>query len=270
MSPFDYVHGYSSEESRRLEDQASTLSDLLHHDSVFPPGSTVLEAGCGVGSQTLTLARRNPDVSFTSIDISEDSLREARRKVEGAGLRNVTFARADLFDLPFEPGSFDHAFVCFVLEHLTEPEMALERLAGLIEAGGTITVIEGDHESAFFHPASRDALVAIRSLVELQASRGGDALIGRRLYPLLETSGYSRVTVSPRMVYVDSSKPELVDGFIRNTFTAMVEGVREQAVGGGFIDAETFERGVSDLYRTAETGGTFCYTFFKATGVKKD
>jgi hypothetical protein len=29
------------------------------------------------------------------------------------------------------------------------------------------------------------------------------------------------------MVYVDNSRPELVDGFVRKTFTAMIEGIRE-------------------------------------------
>ena len=32
------------------------------------------------------------------------------------------------------------------------------------------------------------------------------------------------------MVYVDDSRPELVDGFTRKTFTAMIEGVREDAI----------------------------------------
>jgi len=38
------------------------------------------------------------------------------------------------------------------------------------------------------------------------------------------------------MVYVDSSKPQLVEGFIKNTFTAMIEGVREPSMEAGIID----------------------------------
>jgi len=51
-----YVHGYDPREARRLQDQASTLVDLLHSDSTYPEGPTVLEAGCGVGAQTVPLA----------------------------------------------------------------------------------------------------------------------------------------------------------------------------------------------------------------------
>jgi len=57
----------------------------------------------------------------------------------------------------------------------------------------------------------------------------------------------------------------MVDGFTKKTFTAMVEGVREAAIAEGLATAEAFDRGVADLYRTAEADGTFCYTFFKAT-----
>jgi hypothetical protein len=66
------------------------------------------------------------------------------------------------------------------------------------------------------------------------------------------------------MVYVDSSRPHLVDGFTRKTFTAMIEGVRASAIAGGLTDGATFDEGVRDLYRTAEDDGVFCYTFFKA------
>jgi hypothetical protein len=110
---------------------------------------------------------------------------------------------------------------------------------------------------------------AIPCQVELQRRAGGNANVGRELYPLLCQAGYREVHVSPRVVYVDSSKPELVDGFTRKTFTAMIQGVRESAVEAGRIAREVFDQGVADLYRTAESGGTFCYTFFKAIGVRK-
>ncbi len=87
----DYVHGYSERESTRLADQANCLSELLHHDSLFPGNSIVLEAGCGVGAQTKIVAPKNPDSKFISIDISEESLRKAKSLIESLGIRNVEF-----------------------------------------------------------------------------------------------------------------------------------------------------------------------------------
>jgi SAM-dependent methyltransferase len=261
-----YVHGYHQRENERLQDQAGTLADLLHSDTAYPAGSKVLEVGCGVGAQTMTLAQRSPEARFTSIDISDDSLAEARRRIEQAGLTNVEFRQADIFDLPFAAESFDHVFVCFVLEHLSRPVAALAILKGLLKPGGTITVIEGDHGSTYFHPDSSAAHAAIACLIQVQEAAGGNALIGRQIYPLLVEAGFDAVRVSPRMVYVDSSRPDLVDGFTRKTFTAMIEGVREAAIDAGLIEPETFDVGIRDLYRTTQEDGVFCYTFFKGVG----
>jgi ubiquinone/menaquinone biosynthesis C-methylase UbiE len=265
---YSYVHGYENNENIRLQDQASTLVDLLHSDTSYPAGSRVLEIGCGVGAQTIILARNSPCARVTSVDISESYLTQAKKRVTDAGLNNVEFHQADIFNLPFKAGSFDHVFVCFVLEHLPQPLKALEIFKNLLKTGGTITDIEGDHGSTFFYPHSEEAYKAINCLVELQRRSGGNALIGRELYPLLCKAGYDDVRVSPRMVYVDSSRPQLVDGFTKKTFTAMIEGIREPAFKASLIDPQLFEKGVKDLYRTTEQDGIFCYTFFKAFGKK--
>ncbi len=264
----EYVHGYSNREGERLLDQANTLTSLLHSDTAYPSGSVVLEVGCGVGAQTIALASGSPCAMIVSMDISSDSLTAARERTRSAGCRNVVFQQGDIYSLPFRAERFDHVFVCFVLEHLSRPREAIAGLQDALKPGGTITVIEGDHGSVYFHPESPDARRAIQCLIELQARAGGDSLIGRALYPLLVQSGFQHVEVSPRMVYVDSSRPHLVEGFTKNTFTAMVEGVREQALAAGLIDAGTWEKGIRDLYRTAEADGTFCYAFFKAVATK--
>jgi trans-aconitate methyltransferase len=271
MTTFEqYVHGYRTEENRRLHDQAGTLVELLHCDTGYPPDVSILEVGCGVGAQTVTLAERSPGARFTCVDISADSLAEARRRVTAAGIDKVTFTQADVFDLPgkcgpLSAGGFDHVFVCFLLEHLPRPVEALRRLRAMLKPSGTITVIEGDHGSTYFHPDSEAARDAIACQVTLQHQAGGDALVGRRLYPLLTDAGYHDVSVSPRPVYVDATRPNLVDGFIRKTFTAMIEGVRQPAVDAGLIDAERFDHGIRALNRTTDVDGVFCYTFFKAT-----
>jgi ubiquinone/menaquinone biosynthesis C-methylase UbiE len=263
-----YVHGYDSKESQRLQDQAATLADLLHMDTAFPMGSTVLEAGCGVGAQTVTIAKRSSGAQITAIDLSEVSLREARREVDRHGLSNVTLLQGDILQLNFAPESFDHVLLCFVLEHLPRPMEALIGLKRVLKPGGTITAIEGDHGSTFFHPDSEAARKVISCQVMLQAKAGGDALIGRKLYPLLRDAGYHNVRVSPRMVYADATRPAMVDGFTRNTFTAMIEGVRKRALDHQLQSAADFDKGIAALRRTSAQDGVFCYTFFKATGLR--
>ncbi|WP_346043383.1 methyltransferase domain-containing protein [Actinomadura chokoriensis] len=267
-APPGYVHGYSGREARRLGDQADALADLLHAGTSYPAGSRVLEAGCGVGAQTVHLAARSPGAHVTAVDVSAASLAQARARVAARrpGAR-VEWRRADLFDLPFGDAVFDHVFVCFVLEHLRDPGGALAGLRRVLRPGGTLTVIEGDHGSAFLHPDSAHARAAIGHLVALQAAAGGDALIGRRLRPLLADAGYTGIAAGPRTVYTDGDRPGLAEAFTRDTFTAMVAAVRGDAVAAGLATPADWDRGVADLHRAAGPDGTFHYTFFKATAV---
>ena len=265
----DYVHGFTRREHERLHDQADTLHELLHHDTRYPPGSLVLEVGCGVGAQTVHLAENSPGARFVSVDLSARSLQQARRLLEGGPAAGVRFCRADLFRLPFPEERFDHVFVCFVLEHLREPLRALGALRGMLRNGGSMTVIEGDHGSCYFHPETEAALQAWRCLILVQASLEADSNIGRRLYPLMKEAGIGRLEVTPREVYCDAGRPHWMEGFVKRTIIPMVEGVREQALAMKLIDPATWEQGIRDLHATG-TGpeGTFCYTFFKGVGVK--
>lgn len=171
----------------------------------------------------------------------------ARTQTRSARIENVVFAQADIYALPFAPASFDHVFVCFVLEHLSRPMEALHMLKRVLRPGGTVTVIEGDHGSAYFHPDSPHARRAIQCLVDLQARAGGNALIGRALYPLLMDAGFRNVAVSPRMVYVDSSHPGLVEGFT-NADARRCNGSLPQRPGES-LQARHGRRGAADRMR---------------------
>lgn len=265
--PEDYIHGRSDRESERLAYQAGRLADILHHGTRYPAGSRVLEAACGVGAQTVILAGNSPAAEFVSIDISPGALSLARKRIGLSDRRNVSFQQADVCSLPFRPESFDHVFVCFLLEHLADPLRALRQVRDVLRPGGTVTVIEGDHGSAFYYPDSQDARRVIQCLIDLQAEMGGNALIGRELRHLVRDAGFSSATVSPRSVYADESLPEAAEG-VRKIFIAMVEGIGDEAIHRRLIDRRAWNEGMRDLYRTTEAGGSFCYTFFRAVAIK--
>ena len=129
-----------------------------------------------------------------------------------------------------------------------------------------MTVIEGDHGSAYFHPDSAAARAAIDCQVQLQADAGGDALIGRRVYPLMVEAGLARRTG----VAAGGVRGRRPAGVGRGLHAPYVRrdgrGRARAALAAGMIDAETFDAGVRDLYRAAEPDGTFSYTFFKGAG----
>jgi SAM-dependent methyltransferase len=264
-----YVHGYSPREAQRLDDQAASVRELIHHDTVYAAGARVLEVACGVGAQTETLAGQNARNHFVSFDVVLESVRQAAARVRAKHLRNVQFLAADLFALPFRPATFEHLFVSYVLEHMTEPLHALLALQSALRPHGSITVVEGDHGSCYFSPRHPAAQRAWECLIQVQAALGGDSLVGRRLYPLLRAAGFEHIRVSPRMVYADASHPDRMDRFVAKTIVPMVEGVEARALAGGLMTQAEWDAGLTHLRSIATSeSGTFCYTFFKATGRK--
>lgn len=264
-----YVHGYSVRETQRLYEQADILEEILHTGTAYPAGAKVLEAGCGVGGQTRLLVRRSPDALFTCIDVSERSLATARRLKARAGFNQVAFQREDICRLGLADRSFDHIFVCFVLEHLADPVGALVELRRVLAQGGTITAIEGDHGSCFWHPETPASRAGWNGLIDAQRNLGHDPNVGRRLTPLLTEAGYEVQTCQPRWLYADRLKPALRDGMVNHIIVPMVQSAETQILTDRLVPKDIFEQGVRDLSRVDMVDeGTFFYTWFKAVAKK--
>ena len=137
MTEVPYVHGYSAREADRLADQANTLSELLHHDTVYPPGSLVLECGCGTGIFTRRLAATGAEI--TAVDISDALLSEARRHCDAP---NVRFCRCNLEDPAELPDAyFDVLLGVSVLHHLDLP-VAMPALLKKLKSGSDVAFSE--------------------------------------------------------------------------------------------------------------------------------
>jgi SAM-dependent methyltransferase len=265
-----YVHGYSARETERLKDQSGILKKLLHQGTEFKKGEKILEAGCGVGAQTRLLSLNNPDSMITSIDISRESLQLAEKTINENGIINVTFHQEDLRKMKYPDESFDHIFICFVLEHLDNPPMALNELRRVLKPGGSITLIEGDHGSSFWHPETEAAQLAWKAFISAQANLGHDGLIGRRLYPLLNDAKFLIKDVSPRWVYADYSNPALLNGVVNKIIVPMVKSAEDQILKSQMLSTGTWNKGIQELSTVGlNKEGTFFYTWFKALAYKK-
>lgn len=264
-----YVHGYSQRETQRLYEQAEILESILHTGTAYAPSEHVLEGGCGVGAQTRLLVKRSPASIFTSIDISEDSLAAAARLKRQPGFENVTFRQADIMNLPFEDDTFDHVFVCFVLEHLDKPVHALRQLRRVLKTNGTLTVIEGDHGSCFWYPHTPQSHQAWNGLIAAQQANGNDPNIGRRLTPLLTEAGFSVETCLPAWLYADRLNKPLRDGMVDHIIVPMVQSAEKQILADNLVPEPIYRQGIKDLLHVDQIEeGTFFYTWFKAVARK--
>jgi 2-polyprenyl-3-methyl-5-hydroxy-6-metoxy-1,4-benzoquinol methylase len=121
--------------------QKAALDDLI---SSIPPGSQVLDFGCGVGRWTRMMAKRGCRV--TAVDFSASMLNEAKERISAAGFAtNTRFIQADVSQLDLEKASFDVVFGVTVLQHVLSERQLTEtiaRLARLLRPGGRMILME--------------------------------------------------------------------------------------------------------------------------------
>ncbi len=108
--------------------------------SLLPPHWVVADLGCGTGNVSEVLA---PVVRrVIAVDQSEPMLDAARKRLGGAGIRNIEFVRGDMDQLPLESGSVDAAVCVLVLHHLARPELAAAEMGRILKPGGVALIVD--------------------------------------------------------------------------------------------------------------------------------
>jgi SAM-dependent methyltransferase len=118
----------------------------------------VLVAGCGTGRHALRTAKRIIGAEVTAIDLSRRSLAYGARQSEEHDISNVTFAQADIVDLPDSLGQFDLIEACGVLHHMADPEGAWRGLTRFLAPHGVMKV-------ALYSEQARQDVIAVREMV---------------------------------------------------------------------------------------------------------
>jgi ubiquinone/menaquinone biosynthesis C-methylase UbiE len=104
------------------------------------PGMRVLDAGCGTGNFEHFVSEKNPPaVRIDAVDFSTEMLARAREKC--AGLRNITFAQADLnARLPFEDATFDRIVSINVLFAVSDWDSTVRELLRILKPEGRMVL----------------------------------------------------------------------------------------------------------------------------------
>ena len=100
-------------------------------------GANLLDIGCASGYYSVAHAVAGGTV--TGVDISAASVELSKRRAADAGVaERCTFLPGDMRDLPLEDASFDLVLMSEVLEHIREPDQALQQAATYLKPGGTL------------------------------------------------------------------------------------------------------------------------------------
>ena len=265
-TPTGYLHGYRAEERERLHRQASFLAPTVHDGLPYQRRTKLLEVGCGVGAQTEILLRRWPELTVTGVEINDEQLEEARRflaTIPSADGRFV-LAKGDAAKLDYGPGSFDSAFLCWVLEHVGEPARVLEEVRRVLVPGSPIVCSEVLNATFFVDPYSKDTLRYWTALNEQQLAMGGDPFVGAKLGNLLTAAGFRDVVTEVKSFHLDNrDAPERAEflGYWTDLLLSSAPALLE----AGKVDHSVVEGMRAELALVAhDPNSVFFYAFIQA------
>jgi ubiquinone/menaquinone biosynthesis C-methylase UbiE len=197
-------------------------------------GIAAVDAGCGGGDVTFTLARLvGRDGHVTAIDLDEEKLTLARAEAEAQAIAHVRFEAGDV-SMPWPVKNADMVYARFILTHLPDPHVLLREAMAALKPGGVIAVEDIDISGRFSYPECASLDMAAELYMTLSRRRGGDPMIGRRLGLLLEEAGFDQVETT---VVQPFSRQNGAKDVAVLTFAAIVaQGRRSRQCGGDRLD----------------------------------
>ena len=248
-------------EAARLEARSqlrlSGFPDLLQRHGL-PKTGRVLEVGCGLGLRTSIMAQLSPDADVIGIDRSEELLERARSKL--GATKNLSFEKADIYELPFPTATFDFVYARLVFMHLTRPLSALQSILAVLKPGGRLLIEDADRDCMFFEPAPQNFASYWKLIQDGQRKLGGNPNVGRHLAPYLKEAGFEDLNIEVQPIVGDG---EDIGFIVRELLPSLAHYLEPQ-------DQASCEAIVNDLHSLAQDSrATFFHFWFAVSGAKR-
>jgi ubiquinone/menaquinone biosynthesis C-methylase UbiE len=187
----------SDQETLRLERQARIygVEDDLRI-MALSGDEQVLDAGCGSGSITRTIARSLGRGTATGLDRQAKYVEFARRKAAAEGIANIRFETGDATKLQFPDKSFDVVWSKHLLQWVPDRQQAIREFVRVTRPGGRVIATNFDLFSVCHYP--QDDVLQADAERWFEAARnelGFDNLLGRKLPHLFQKAGLEDITV---------------------------------------------------------------------------
>lgn len=183
-----YTHGHeritlASHSTRTAANSAAYLLPCLK------PGMHVLDIGCGPGTITLDLAALVAPGKVVGMENSETPLLAARAEAAARSDTTTAFQLGDALKLPFENESFDVVHAHQVLQHLTDPVIALREMLRVCKSGGWIAARDADYAAMSWYPELPELEQWRQTYRAAARANGAEPDAGRRLRAWAHAAG---------------------------------------------------------------------------------
>jgi ubiquinone/menaquinone biosynthesis C-methylase UbiE len=220
------------------------------------PGQTVLDVGCGPGTDLEALAHAVGTAGrVIGIDHDPAMVEAARRRTADLGV--VTVSEGDAHALPLPDHGVDAVRVDRVLTHVDDPGRVVCELRRVLRPGGRISLAEPDWDTLFIDDLDIETSRGYTRYITTLAVR--NAAIGRQLKRLVTTAGF--VDCEATAVCL------LFEGYREADLILKIDATLERAVRAGMIDSTVGRRWLERVRTGPVTAG---FTFFRLTAIAPD
>ena len=244
MEEATYIHGTAPDEQARL----AKLNRLTNRPFVeflqVEPGMRVLEVGSGLGILATDVAAAAAGVEVVGLERSRDQIAAAVLSPE------VQYVEGDAHELPFPDERFDLVYARYLLEHVADPARVLAEMRRVLRPGGRIAVMENDITLVRLDPPCPAFEVVWAAFAMYQRQLGGDGLIGRRLFRLLNNARFQQIELSFQPEVHWSGSPNFRPWVVN--LIGNLDSCRQGLIEAGLCQPELIARACGELAELAE------------------
>lgn len=177
-----------------------SIYDPFCYDFLFEnglrEGLKIADIGCGPGNATLWLAKAVGDTGeVIGIDNNGEQLAILNKKFLEKSINNISTYKADIYEIEQINESFDIIFCRFLLIHLSNPLLAIQKLYNLLKPGGCLIVAELDNSTWVSYPEHEALRKDTELLCAIGNKKGMDFYIGPKLYRYFRQENFNSINV---------------------------------------------------------------------------
>ncbi len=250
-----YIHGVHQEEQDRLR-LLNKLTNKAYLEFIqVASNSTILEIGSGLGIIAGSMAERDRSVQVTGIEYAQEQINQCPTHHP-----NLQFVQGDAQQLPFDDAQFDVVYGRYILEHLNNPQQALQEAYRVLKPGGIIYFQENAISLMRVFPECPRFQEVWQQFITLQAQLGGDAEVGTKLYSLAYHAGFKDI-IPAFAQEIHYHKKGTLNGWVDNLI-GNIEGATDALMEANLVTTETIQQALQELEMLKQTPEASSYFYW--------